>query len=500
VSPEERRAVLAEVARRHRQRLDADVARRREKSRESFRWFVEAAWPQVEPRTFVPGRHIDVLCDFLQTYYDEGGGEDAVVNIPPGTGKSLICTVLWPAWIWVARDPGHRSICTSYADNATRRDAIRCRNLVQSQWWQEAWPEIQIPFQNTHAAADWSTTTGGWRISVPLGGQMTSRHGDAVIIDDPIKPEDARLGRAQLVEVQRIIDETVPTRLLSPSTSHRLVVMQRLHERDPAGALLSRGARRLVLPMLFEVESADLLDWRTGEGELLWPEFRSEDDVRVLSSKMSDYAIAGQLQQRPVPLGGGIFKEEWFVNRWTTRPRHDVGTWIQSWDCTFKGETTSHYVVGTVWCLTPEGDYCLVHVERGRMDFVETVDAVRRVTRLFPQARTKLVENKANGPAVKSALDREIDGIVLVEPQGGKEARAHAVTYICRAGQVVLPASAPWVPEYVDEVTAFPFGLDDDQVDSTTQAIVFLADTRDDSFTRAMQSARGELHGVRKAG
>lgn len=489
------RAELIEAIRRKEAQLSRDVEFRRQRTRESFRWFAEAAWPNIEPRAFVDGRHIDVLCDFLQDYYDNGGGEDAVVNIPPGTGKSLICSVLFPCWIWAGRDPGHRTICTSYADTASRRDAIRARNLVQSEWWREAWPDISIPFQNTHAAADWTTTRGGWRISVPLGGQLTGRHGDMLIIDDPIKPEDARIERQALADVHRIIEETLPTRLLNPASAHRLIVMQRLHERDPAGVAIARGARRLVLPMRAE-EQRDPLDWREPR-ELLWPGMLTEPDVAALESRMSAYAIAGQLQQRPVPEGGGMFRREHLRLGRISQNAQTQGAWCISVDAAFKGNDRADYVAIGAVCFY-EGKVWPTKVQRERLTFRQTCDALRLFAAEHRHVAAILVEDAANGPAIADALDREVAGIRLVKPLGGKEARAHVASAYWEAGDVVLPPDQPWVAAFVDELCGFPNGEHDDQVDMLSQAVNFLAGHSSERYRRGVHAVREELRAGRR--
>jgi predicted phage terminase large subunit-like protein len=397
--------------------------------------------------------------------------------------NSWICSVLWPCWVWATREPGHRFLCTSYSDATARRDAIRARNLLSTDWWRSLWPEISIPWQNTHAASDWSTTSGGGRISVPAGGQITGRHADTLIADDPIKPADAHHERAELATIQTWWDETVPPRVLPGG--RRLIVMQRLHESDLSGVAMSRGARSLVLPMRFESARADPRDWRTVDGELLWPEAMPADVVDARESAMSPYAVAGQEQQRPAPEGGGIFQAEWLLPRWETLPSARGGRWIQSWDCAFKGTAASDYVVGQVWCAH-DGYYDLVHQVRGRWSFSETLAQVIAVSASYPWARTKLVEDKANGPAVMDVLRSKLDGLTPVEPQGGKEARAHAVSHLFRALQVRLHPRQPWVMDYLSEFATFPHGANDDQVDATSQALTFLCSN---DYSRTLAAA-----------
>lgn len=467
LDPKKRAAYIAFLRRRAKRKRET-VEERRELAR-NFRWFVEEAWPYVEPRTFIPGKHIDVTCDFLQDYYINGKGEDALINVPPGTAKSLICSVLWQPWIWATQAPWWRGIFTSYADGIVRRDAIRCRNLIQSEWWQETWPEIQIPFQNTHAASDWTTTQGGWRISVPLFGQVVGRHGDGIIIDDPIKPEDARLERAALEEVGRVIDETLPTRLLEPAKGHRLLVMQRLHEKDPAGVWLDKKIKwRLVLPMEYEPNHPflDTRDWRKQPGDLLWPQGRTAADVVALKNKMTPYAQAGQLQQRPAPEGGGMFKRDHV--RWYKKLPSEAeirGQWCIVVDASFKGTSTSDYVaIGVLnWY---QGKLRVVEVVREKMGFLTTCEALIDVFARHPRAVKKLIEAAANGAAIVDFLKRKgISGIDEVKPEGGKEARAHVLSALWEAGDVEILEGATWAPALIHEMCSFPGGSNDDQVD-----------------------------------
>jgi predicted phage terminase large subunit-like protein len=460
------RDVLAEVERR------GDAMVRRAEYRDSLHAFVRDAWPHVCPQApFVDGRHLHVLCEVLEEH--AGATGDLVVNVPPGSGKSLVCSVLWPAWIWATRDPSHRVIATSYADKIVQRDGRAARELLASEWWSALWPHISVPWQNTHAASDWTTSLGGVRISVPAGGQVTGRHCNTFIVDDPIKPADARLGRAELARIQTWWDETVPPRVLPGG--RRLIVMQRLHALDLSGTSIERGAAHLVLPMRFESARADPRDWRREDGALLWPEAMSAEVVDARESAMSPYAVAGQEQQRPAPEGGGIFRAEWLEHRWTKLPDKG-GVWLQSWDLAFKGEASSDDVAGGVWCAH-DGFYDLVHQVRGKLSFVESVQAICQLADDWPKASTVLVEDKANGPAVIETLRRLRPSleIIPVEPQGGKEARAHATTRLWHGGRVRLPALQPWVDGYVGEHLVFPAGAQDGQVDQSSQALTYLS-------------------------
>jgi len=276
--------------------------------------------------------------------------------------------------------------------------------------------------------------------------------------------------------------------------------MQRCHQRDLSGHVLEQGGwEHLCLAAEYEgpgrTTSIGFSDPRTEVGELLWPERFGPEEIESLKRSLGSYAAAGQLQQRPSPAGGGLFKRSWFryfqplgynlppvvvsMPDGTQRsiaaieaPQHVEET-IQSWDCTFKDLDTSDYVVGQVWGrLGPM--FFLGDQVRARLDCPGTVKAVRDLTNKWPGTVAKLIEDKANGSAVIQMLAREIPGLLPVNPEGGKVARAAAVSPLIEAGNVYLPHPmyAPWVNDFIEECAAFPNGAHDDQVDAMTQALL----------------------------
>jgi predicted phage terminase large subunit-like protein len=276
--------------------------------------------------------------------------------------------------------------------------------------------------------------------------------------------------------------------------------MQRCHQQDLSGHLLEQGGwEHLCLPAEYEGSGcATSIGWsdpRGEQGELLWPERFGRQEIETLKVSLGSYAAAGQLQQRPSPAGGGIFKRHWF-RYWQPRggnlppvivrlpdgtqqaivaiemPYH-VNEQIQSWDCAFKDLETSDYVVGQAWARLG-ALYFLGEQTRRRLDFPATVNAVRELSRQFPGTLAKLIEDKANGSAVIQMLYREIPGILPVNPEGGKIARAAAVSPLIEAGNVYLPHPlyALWVNDFIEECAAFPNGAHDDQVDAMTQALL----------------------------
>jgi predicted phage terminase large subunit-like protein len=265
-----------------------------------------------------------------------------------------------------------------------------------------------------------------------------------------------------------------------------VIVMQRVHENDLAGHVVQQGGyEELKLPAEYEGhKQLTCIGWkdpRTESGELLWPERFGAEEIERLKRTLGSYAAAGQLQQRPSPAEGGVLKRHWWkFYREAPRPFSEV---IQSWDCAFKDTRTSDFVVGQVWGRHGADKYLLDQV-RGRMDCPATIQAVKRLSEKWPQAHAKLVEDKANGPAVIATLKHEIVGLIAVNPEGGKEVRAHAVSPQIEAGNVYLPDAtiAPWIGGFIDECAAFPNGAYDDQVDAMSQALVRLGTHRNLEF------------------
>jgi predicted phage terminase large subunit-like protein len=354
------------------------------------------------------------------------------------------------------------------------------RALVKSDWYQRRWPDTRIndgeDVQSTMGV--YHTTAGGFRYSTTVGGGATGWHCHTQIVDDPVKPSDIAgdpdAARAALDRAWEWWRATMASRKADPSKFRRVVIMQRLGDGDLAARCIDEGYVHLMLPMRFERDRACVTNWggdkRTVEGELLCPARFDEATVAETERDMGSQVAAAQLQQRPAPAKGLIFERKWLMKEWHELPSHP--RWIQSWDCAFKDLNTSDYVVGQVWCQHGAQFY-LVHQVRERMTFTATCEAIRKITKGYPLTSAKLVEDKANGTAVIDALTKEIPGLIGIEPDGGKIARANAVTPLFEAGNVLVPrlTEAPWIAQWREEMATFPTGRFDDAVDATTQAV-----------------------------
>jgi len=470
----------------------------RELATRSLREFVRQAWPVIEPHTpFVPGWHIDAIVEHLEAV-THGHIRQLLINVPPRHMKSLLVSVLWPAWEWI-QHPERRWLYSSYAASLSIRDSVKCRTLIESPWYQLFWGDRFRLASDQNTKTRFDNNRSGYRIATSVGGAATGEGGDRIVVDDPHNVQEAESDAIRKSTLDWF-DVVMSTRVNDPRSAAKVVIMQRCHQRDLSGHLLAQGGwTQLRLPAEFEepkcVTSIGWTDPRTEPGELLWSERFGPKEIADLKVSLGSYAAAGQLQQRPSPAGGGIFKRHWFryfqprgANYPPVIVRMPDGTersidaveappqveeQIQSWDCAFKDLDTADYVVGQVWAR--RGPYFLLGDQvRGRMDCPATVKAVRDLSLKWPGTIAKLIEDKANGPAVIQMLAHEIPGLLSVNLSGGKIARAQAISPLIEAGNVFLPHPdfAPWVIDFIEECVQFPNGAHDDQVDAMTQALL----------------------------
>ena len=436
--------------------------------------YIRQAWHVVEPATpYVHGWHVDAICEHLEAV-TRGEIRQLLINMPPRHMKSLAVSVFWPTWEWI-RYPERRWLFASYALSLSIRDSLKCRRLIQSPWYQASWGHVYQLTEDQNAKIRFENDHLGYRLATSVGGALTGEGGDRLVVDDP---HNVREAESQAMRSSTIVwwDEAMSTRLNDQRKGAKVIVMQRVHAHDLAGHVLEQGGwEHLCLPAEYEGErhttSIGWRDPRTEAGALLWPERVGEAELARLKASLGSYAYAGQFQQRPSPRSGGMLKRNWW--KWYRQAPATLDELLQSWDMTFKDLKSSDYVVGQVWGRKGADKYLLDQV-RGQMDFPTTVQAVKTLSAKWPTARAKLVEDKANGPAVIATLRHELAGLIPVEPQGGKVARAAAVSPDVEAGNVYLPEGEPWVSDFVEECAAFPTGAHDDQVDAMTQALLRL--------------------------
>lgn len=487
-----------------------------ERCRRSFPAFVREAWPVIEPATpLIWGWHLDAICEYLEAA-TRGEVHRLIVNIPPRHMKSLLVSVLWPAWTWLSH-PERRFLYASYAGELSSIHSLICRRLISSRgirsrpgvhprssdgreltlierlgyvglvdglFGADAWELCGD--QNRKRRFD--NTRTGFRLATSVGGSVTGEGGDVLVLDDPHQPEEA-LSDVQRERVCDWHDSTWTTRLNDAATGVRILVMQRLHEGDLTGHLLERGDyEHLCLPAEYEPTHPFVWprDPRTEPDEVLWGDKWDKDWLSEKQRELGSYGYAGQYQQRPAPAEGGILKRAWWQPFDEVPELQEVAA---SWDMAFKDTDGSDYVVGQLWGRDQANLYLLAQI-RAHLDFTETVAAVKALYEWASESwrvSAILVEDAANGPAVITTLRRQIAGLIPVKPEGGKEARAHAVTPLIESGNVYLPEGQIPAPvgyeptaadELIEECASFPNGAYDDQVDALTQALLRLGRQR----------------------
>lgn len=444
-----------------------------------LRVFVEEAWPIVVPGDpFQSNWHIDAICEHLLALY-ELTIRDLLITIPPRFGKSTVSSVMFPSWLWI-KDPTMRLLYSSYAQTLATRDSLATRRIIDSPWYQARWAgKFQISTDQNEKMR-FENNRKGYRLATSVGGANTGEGGDLIVCDDPHNVQEV-ISEVERDSGRRWWNEVMSTRGNNPRTRRRLVIMQRSHEEDLAGDILEKGGyTHLNLQMEFERKfsfptSIGWKDPRKEDGELLWSERFDKLFVENLKKTLGSYAAAAQLQQRPAPLEGGMFKRSWW-KYYRGDPKlllEGANDKCWSWDCAFKDLDDSDYVVGQLW-MRKGADFYLLHQTRDHMSFTATKTSVRACANKFPSVGYKLVEDKANGTAVIDDLKHSVGGLVPVEPEGGKEARAWVVQPYVESGNVYLPENAPWLEDYLEEFRIFPNGAHDDQVDATSQALVWL--------------------------
>ncbi len=470
------RAIRAEKERRRQQTERDRVARDAERIRtrcERLVGFVREAWHVLEPsQPYVHGWHVDALCDHLEAV-SAGDINRLLINVPPGTMKSLLTSVLWPAWEWT-RNPALRYLTTSYAEKYVKRDSRRMRDLVTSEWYTSLWPEVKLI---RAGEASFANSKTGFREGMAFGS-LTGGRGDRVIIDDPHSTETAE-SDAERENTTRIFREAVPTRLNNPATSAIVVIMQRLHEKDVSGQIMSLGLgyQHLMLPMEFEPErrchtSIGFDDPRTYEGELLFPERFPKEVVERDKVPMGAYAVAGQFQQRPTPREGGLFKRHWFEGKFIRQAPPGV-RWVRHWDLAATKSKTAAWTAGVKLGRAPDGSYVVGGVVRTR-DEGHRVRALIKATAEMDGRDVEISLPQDPGQAGKVQARDFVSMLagwrVKAEPEtGDKVTRAEPFSSQCEAGNVFI-VEGTWNADYLDELCLFPGGSFKDQVDATSGA------------------------------
>lgn len=440
--------------------------------------FVERSFYELNPQTrFVDGPHIQVINSKLEACR-RGDIKRLIINLPPRHLKSHCASIAFPAW-FLAHRPSSNVICVSYGQDLADKLARDSRTLMQAAWFKQLFP---VRLSDKKAVDDFMTMERGCRMSTSVGGVLTGRGADLIIIDDPLKPDEA-LSDSGRKAVNEWYDNTLLSRLNDKANGCIIIIMQRLHQDDLVGHVLEQEDWDVLsFPAIADedqtFEISDALGTRRFSrtvGEPLHPARETLATLKVIKHRMGDYNFSAQYQQNPTPREGAMVKTAWLQFYDTHMlPKRFTGI-VQSWDTANKTSDLNDYSVCTTWG-TKDGRYYLLDVFRKRLNYPQLKRAVCDLKAKFSPISI-LIEDKASGTQLIQDLKHDgVLGIKPYEPPSGtdKTMRLHLQTTAFENGLVHLPKQAAWLSDYVAELTTFPGTKFDDQVDSTTQALAHL--------------------------
>lgn len=468
-----------------------------ERAKRRLHHFVKAAWPIIEAdKPFVDNWHIGAICEHLEAV-SRGEIKRLLINVPPGCMKSLLLA-MWNAWEWIEK-PGLRYLCASYSDTLTIRDQLRVRDVVTSAWYRHRYGVEFRDDQNAKTRMD--TLAGGWRIATSVGGRATGEHPDRIVVDDPHNAQKAE----SVKEREAVLswnDNTLSTRGISRDAAF-VYIMQRLHESDLSAHVLAKpkeiGWVHMCLPMRYETpkppkDAPDappvprmattplgFNDPRTEEGELLWPGLFTREKVDGLEIDLGPRGYAGQLQQRPAPLEGNLFKRTWF--QIVDHLPHDRVKKVRSWDGAAT-EDDGDYTVGLKMSTDGkqgEGRIYIEDVIRVRMapTDIEGEHGLLKHTATLDGRDVAIREEQEPGSAGKKLVAAHATLLKGFDyggnpSTGDKITRAMPFRAQCAVGKVYLLRGA-WNHAFIEELCLFPNGDYDDQVDAASGAYDHIA-------------------------
>lgn len=466
--------------------LDLLLEQKRDEARQSLLRFSEYTFEDYRPNW-----HHEVICQYLDALL-ASKFRKLLIFAPPRHGKSELVSRRLPAYAF-GRNPDEQIIACSYSDDLASRMNRDIKRIIQSEAYRELFPSVQIPGigirnkqkkKNNSDFFELIGSNGAYR-SAGVGGGITGMGATLGIIDDPIKNQKEALSHTIRQAHWEWYVTTYRTRM--QKNSRELLTLTRWHEDDLAGriaAMVKAGVLdggdwvTLTLPAIND--SGPTADDPRAIGDPLWPSEYSVSFLNEMRVTLGPTAFNAIYQQRPTAPEGGIIKRKWIADAIYTRLPEGC-RFLLSADLTFDKTENGSYNVIQCWAWL-KANFYLVDQFRGRCDFVEVLSQFNKMVEKYPQATTKLVEKKANGSALISVLKSKVSGIIPVNPRGSKIERLTAVSPLFEAGNVHFPAwhIAPWVGECIEEIVSFPNAKNDDQVDTTSQALNRL---RDESIT-----------------
>jgi predicted phage terminase large subunit-like protein len=451
-----------------------------------FAAFCRAAWPHLHPGSklsWTAGH--DLVCEHLMRVY-RGDCKRLIINTPPRFSKSTIANICFPVWCWL-KDPRLSFLCCSYEIDLALNMNFDRRRLMESKWFKDLFADCFQLSTDRAQAGDFGNMQGGQMQAASVNSKAQGRGGDFVVVDDALSADFA-YSESFRNETNAWFTNQLPQRLNNPSESAIIVIMQRLHQNDPTGFLLSQEDSEwelLKLPLIAEEDEKITFPisrrvWKRPKGSCLDPKRWSPRTVR--ERQRDRLTFASQFQQSPMAAEGNLIRTDdilFFAGRDPKTGMMDPGLpesferKIISVDCSFKDKAGADYVAIIVIGVVGSRRYVL-HVTNGRLDLNGTENEIRALRSLFSPVSAVLVEDAANGPSVINHLKDEISGLIAVRPEGGKMARVVATAPEFQSQNWIIERNGPWTHKVIEQLTMFPNAKNDDITDAITQAAIWL--------------------------
>ncbi len=492
--------------------VDVDMAEMlRYSLQQDYHRFIRHSWHVIEPGVkFTDGMPIEAVTEHVQSLIEGNlGRNNLLVNIPPRCMKSTTISVCLTPWVWTRPEWAHlKFLYSSYSGDLSNRDSAKARLIMQSEWYNSLFP--QAPGLRSDAITRLMNTKGGHRIATSVGGKGTGEGGDVIVCDDP---HNALEAESETVRQSTVTwwRETMSTRGNDPKTVKRIVVMQRLHESDLSGHIISKEHEdyvHLCLPMRYEPQVYEFgarplvrFKDKRKEGELLWPDRFGEPETKRLERNLGEYGTAGQLQQRPAPRGGGLIKKDKFRLWPAKKPMPDFTYILQSYDTALTDKTTSDdtaFLAFACFNVGKSKHVMIVDAWDEKMNYPALRKRIitekrtdyggRDNDQLHPPRRADqtLIEEKGSGISIIQELQAANTGVFPYHPgRADKTARVQAILPLIDAGCVwVIQTSnkseptepVSWLRKAMKQWTTFPAAEHDDYVDALTQGLRYLRD------------------------
>lgn len=465
----------------------------REINNRSFYEFLQYFWPLVSTHEFQPNWHIEYLCGELEKLaYQVGARQpreyDLIINVPPGSTKTITCSIMFPAWCWT-KWFWMRFICSSYSGALSLESAEYCRELIRSQQFQEVYPDLDIKEDKdtksnfkivkkefVSAGRPEKIIPGGSRYSTSVGGTLMGFHADILIVDDPLNPTQAA-SDIELANANRWMEQTLPTRKTNKDNTPTILIMQRLHQDDPSGHWLEKqkeNLKHICIPgecinYKEQVSPPELLEYYTIEG-LMDPNRMSWAVLKDMETDLGQYGFAGQVGQDPTPPGGGMFKVDHFQIITKMPPNPDILQTVRYWDKAQATDQGTPYTVGAKVSKLVNNRWLVEDIKRGRWSSNERERIIKETASADGMKVRIWIEQEPGSGGKESAEGtiRNLAGFAVYAERvtGDKIDRADPYSVQVNNGAFLL-MSGLWNHDFIEEHRFFPFSTYKDQVDAT---------------------------------